>query len=108
MRSDAFKKLQALVTTLRHGSKSTLVELYGRRPSKVEEILQTRQSREKEGGFLLMKDVLNIVKRNKKLFNIDDPGVTELAKFALFYEEKFATGKQAVSCECEINYVRHN
>lgn len=63
----------------------------------MEEILETRSLRKREGHVLWMSDVLQIVKRNKKLFDVDDPKINDLAKFVVFYEERFAVGKKLVS-----------
>lgn len=96
MKNEAFLKLQAFVATLRNGSRKSLLELYGKRPSKVEEVLRMRNLREREGQPFWTSDVLTIAKHNKKLFNIDDPKIMDLAKFMIFYEERFVIGKEFV------------
>lgn len=108
MKNEVFSRLQTLVRALRSGSESSLLELYGRRPSKVEEILQVRELRRKQGQQLWMKDVLSIIKYNKKLFNIDDPRIDALAKLLVFYEDRFTTGKTTVTKSSTITVVMMN
>lgn len=93
-RSKAYSELHTLMLSLRNDTKKDLSVLCsGMRSRTLDKILDTRAARKKEGQLLKMNDVLKIKSKGKSAF-VSDPSAATLAKYIVYYEDRFATGKE--------------
>ena len=92
----SYLTLRDLVKVLRSSPKNSLLEMRGLGPSKVERLMEARNSAQEEGRPLRVADIVGLSRFGLGLLT-SDPIATDLAKHIAYYETEFSTDKKLQS-----------
>ena len=85
--------LKDLMNTLRSSSRSDLLQIKGLGPTKVDRIMEIRDSVAREGRPLRMRDVINLNRIGLGTLT-EDPNAVDIAKCIAYYESEFSIDKK--------------
>lgn len=88
-----YSALKDLMNTLRSNSRSSLLQIRGLGPAKVDRFMEIRDSVEREGRPLRMKDVVNISRIGLGALT-EDPNAADIAICIAYYESEFSIDKK--------------